>query len=591
MTTTYIKKIMLTTALLALVAGSAPLTPIVAQAAETTTAVQTKDQTSTTYDIREVILPQTYVWDGTQWSADLNPAYQPLPTTLTQENLASDTYMDGLEYPTGVTKEILRTAFGDMMKETTFPADQTVADYSVEVNGGYGGLENQEVIDRMVIQAGATAWMAKAANGYLNGGTYTRADYAEDYPYMKALIDATAGTEIEMDPRGYELALTDDAAFQDLMTAITYNGGGPGINQAAIRSGIDGDKYDLNKINIAKTQEMTRQVLESPATWLVAQDAATGLTSLNLMAVMPTVFVLDGKGGGTPTNPLTPAEPETPTEPEKPTEPETPTTPTVPTLPVTPTTPTVPTAPGTSDETANLVTGGAGATVAPKGSVVFATKKVGLYSSKNFSAKNRKQWYQKKSRANRPMFVVTNYAKAKNGALRYQVRDVNHHSKTAGKTGYITANAAYTSSVYYAKKYQTVTVINPDGVNAYRQKNLTKKTAHYRQGQVLKVKKIVRHNLTTRMQLTNGRYITANKKLITSGKQTMVKRVQTKRALNRYTTVTLKRANHHYQKGQKLTVLGWDYAYGNDFSRADSLRYRVAGGYITASSAQVKVLK
>lgn len=582
MTTTYIKKIMLATALLALVAGSTPLTPIAAQAAETTTTVKTDNQDATTYDIREIIFPQTYLWDGQQWATNLNPAYQPLPTTLTQDNLNSDTYMDGLKYPAGINKEVLRTAFSGMMKATTFPVGQTIADYSAEVSGGYDDMDTQKIIDRMVIQAGAMAWMAKAAHGYLHGGTYTRADYAKDYPYMKALIDASAGSDIEMDPRGYELALTDDAAFQDLMISITYNYGKPGINQAAILSGLDDDKYDLTKIDIAKTQEMTRKVLESPATWLTSQDAATGLTALNLMGVMPTVFVLDSKGGGTPTNPLTPAEPEKPTEPE---------TPTTPTLPVTPTTPTIPTAPGASDETANLITGGAGATVAPKGSVVFATKKVGLYSGKNFSAKNRKQWYQKKSRANRPMFVVTNYAKAKNGALRYQVKDVNHHSKTAGKTGYITANAAYTSSAYYAKKHQTVTVINPDGVNAYRQKNLTKKTAHYQQGQVLKVKKIVRHNLTTRMQLTNGRYITANKKLITSGKQTMVKRVQTKRALNRYTTVTLKRANHHYQKGQKLTVLGWDYANGNDFSRADSLRYRVAGGYITASPAQVKVLK
>jgi len=57
-------------------------------------------------------------------------------------------------------------------------------------------------------------------------------------------------------------------------------------------------------------------------------------------------------------------------------------------------------------------------------------------------------------------------------------------------------------------------VINKAGVNAYSKKSLTGKRHHYRQGQVLKVKKIVTHNLTTRFVLTNGTYVTANKKLV-----------------------------------------------------------------------------
>ncbi|MDN6453083.1 MAG: DUF5776 domain-containing protein, partial [Lactiplantibacillus plantarum] len=36
-------------------------------------------------------------------------------------------------------------------------------------------------------------------------------------------------------------------------------------------------------------------------------------------------------------------------------------------------------------------------------------------------------------------------------------------------------------------------------------------------GTHLRVKKIVKHNLTTRYQLSNGYYITANKKLVTQG--------------------------------------------------------------------------
>ncbi|NLR32896.1 DUF5776 domain-containing protein [Levilactobacillus tujiorum] len=161
-----------------------------------------------------------------------------------------------------------------------------------------------------------------------------------------------------------------------------------------------------------------------------------------------------------------------------------------------------------------LSNGGAAATIAPKGTVVYATKKIGLYKNATFTKKARKQWYAKQKRINRPMFVVTGYAKSQNGVKRYRVKDVNHRSKTDGLTGYITANAKYTQRVYYAAKHQKVTVINPQGVNDYGKKNLTNKKTHYKRGQVLKVKKIVNHNLTTRFVLSNGTYVTANKRLV-----------------------------------------------------------------------------
>ncbi|KIO96044.1 Type IV pilus biogenesis protein PilO [Levilactobacillus brevis] len=68
--------------------------------------------------------------------------------------------------------------------------------------------------------------------------------------------------------------------------------------------------------------------------------------------------------------------------------------------------------------------------------------------------------------------------------------------------------------MYYAKRHVKIKVINAKGVNAYQKKNLTGKRAHYRYGQQLKVKKIVSHNLTTRFVLSNGTYVTANKKLV-----------------------------------------------------------------------------
>lgn len=124
-----------------------------------------------------------------------------------------------------------------------------------------------------------------------------------------------------------------------------------------------------------------------------------------------------------------------------------------------------------------------------------------------------------KTRLNRPMFVITGYARSNNGALRYKVRDVNHGSKTAGKVGYITANRKYVESVYYKSipKSKKITVISKKGVNAYRHANLTGKTAHYKKGAHLRVTKLVKHNLTTRYQLPNGRYVTANKLLVIQG--------------------------------------------------------------------------
>jgi len=162
----------------------------------------------------------------------------------------------------------------------------------------------------------------------------------------------------------------------------------------------------------------------------------------------------------------------------------------------------------------DLVTGGDGDGIAPISTVVYATKKVGLYRHKDFSAKTRQHWYAKQKRTHRPMFVVTGFATSKNGHLRYRVRDVNHRSKTAGKVGYLTANRSYVQSVYYATKQSRIRVLNPKGVNSYRQVALKGKQRHYRQGATLRIKKIVKYRKTTRFVLTTCDYVTANKKLV-----------------------------------------------------------------------------
>ncbi|WP_054748464.1 DUF5776 domain-containing protein [Lentilactobacillus rapi] len=173
-------------------------------------------------------------------------------------------------------------------------------------------------------------------------------------------------------------------------------------------------------------------------------------------------------------------------------------------------------------------------TITKKGEAVYTLKKIYLYKNKDFNHQQRLASYAKKPRINRPMFVVTNYAKSKNGHLRYVVRDVNHHSKTDGMKGYITASWHYVRPVYYHSSHQTLTVINPRGVNAYRKQNWTGKVKNYKQGTQLKVKGFVKHNLTTRYVLSNGDYITGNRKLVIAGNQKQPKQIKTKRTIYRY---------------------------------------------------------
>ncbi|MFT8909594.1 MAG: DUF5776 domain-containing protein [Lentilactobacillus diolivorans] len=229
--------------------------------------------------------------------------------------------------------------------------------------------------------------------------------------------------------------------------------------------------------------------------------------------------------------------------------------------------------------------------VATRGAAVYGINKIGLYKSTKFSAATRRNWYTKKPRVKRPMFVVTGYKRSVDGVLRYKVRDVNHSSKTAGKIGYITASQNYVRPVYYANRHSVITVINPQGVNAYRKVNLTNKVKNYRQGAFLHVKRIVKHNLTTRYVLTNGTYVTANRKLVNVGRHQQVKSIKTKRVINRYHDVNLTRRSHTIAENKKLKVYGYDYSRGNSMSKHGALRYHVAKGFVTANAKYVRAAR
>ncbi|WP_367296031.1 DUF5776 domain-containing protein [Levilactobacillus yonginensis] len=146
-----------------------------------------------------------------------------------------------------------------------------------------------------------------------------------------------------------------------------------------------------------------------------------------------------------------------------------------------------------------------------KKEAVYATKAIGLYKTPTFTKANRQHFYSKQSRTNRPQFIVTGYARSKNGVLRYRVRDV-HNAKL---TGYITANSAYVTNTYYQSNPKTIKVLSRHGINSYSQASLKGKALkHYARGTSLKVKAVKSYHLTNRFVLPNGHYISANKTLV-----------------------------------------------------------------------------
>lgn len=264
--------------------------------------------------------------------------------------------------------------------------------------------------------------------------------------------------------------------------------------------------------------------------------------------------------------------------PVNPVNPDTPTEPIAPSQPVIPTTPTKPEE-STTSEPASV-----------EQTVVYSLKKVYLYKTVNFKKSERIVGYAKKPRVFRPMFVVTGYRYSKAGNLRYQVRDVNHESKRAGKTGFITANAKYVRPVYYQSKQSVITVISPTGVKEYRNRNLTSTVRHYPQGQVVKVGDLVTHNLTRRyLVLADGNYITSNRKLVQLGRVKMPKRITVKQPINRYRDANFTKRNGSYKQGTKLTVKGYTYSHATSLTKSGTKRLVVSGGYVTANKQFVKI--
>lgn len=186
---------------------------------------------------------------------------------------------------------------------------------------------------------------------------------------------------------------------------------------------------------------------------------------------------------------------------------------------VTPTTPGTTTDSSSSSQSSSesetrLPDESAGMPVARKDRAITAVKKMGLYRTPNFSKKTRQFYYAKRARTERPQFVITGVAQSKNGTKRYLVRDVTPGSKRRGQTGYVTAKSKFWVHTYYQTTPKRVKVIAANRVNAYRKVNLKGQVKHYKRGSILRVKQLKRHGLTTRFQLPNGYYVTANKRFV-----------------------------------------------------------------------------
>jgi len=94
----------------------------------------------------------------------------------------------------------------------------------------------------------------------------------------------------------------------------------------------------------------------------------------------------------------------------------------------------------------------------------------------------------------------------------------------------------------------------------------------------------------TRYELTDGTYITGNKQFVSPTKPTTPTRVKTKTKVRLYQTVGLKQIRKTYKKGTLITIKGWDYSHGTNYSLTGTKRYRVANGYITANPKFVQAM-
>ncbi|QCZ42895.1 DUF5776 domain-containing protein [Levilactobacillus brevis] len=232
-----------------------------------------------------------------------------------------------------------------------------------------------------------------------------------------------------------------------------------------------------------------------------------------------------------------------------------------------------PTTPTATESSASSSTADEATTFTPF--KIYGKRALYTYKNATFKKNQRVSHYAQKAKAYAPIFEVVGTAKSTSGHLRYKLADGT----------YVTANADYVGALYWQGMYQKLYVTNPKGTNAYDGTSFAQATKqkHYRQGTALTVVKQTQVGQTTRYELTNGTYVTGNKQWVSPTKPRLVKQVKVKRTIRLYRDVNGSTFIKRIKPGKTLTVTGWDYSHGRNPKLSGTLRYRVAGGYITAN--------
>lgn len=144
--------------------------------------------------------------------------------------------------------------------------------------------------------------------------------------------------------------------------------------------------------------------------------------------------------------------------------------------------------------------------------IVYAVNKVKLYQHPSLTG-SVVATYAKQKRTQRPMFEVTKIVKNVAGKSVYEVKALAN-----GKKGYLTRSSKSVVNAYYQSTPKQVRVIATNGINQYHSTKLNGKNVAVKKGTVLKVKKLIKSGLVTRFELSNGHYISANKKLVIATK-------------------------------------------------------------------------
>ncbi|WP_135368582.1 DUF5776 domain-containing protein [Levilactobacillus suantsaiihabitans] len=212
---------------------------------------------------------------------------------------------------------------------------------------------------------------------------------------------------------------------------------------------------------------------------------------------------------------------------------------------------------------------------------VYGKKKLYRYSHATFTNNRRVQTHAKKVKAHAPVFTVVGKTTSKTGAARYVLNDGTH----------ITAKADYVGKLYWASDYRKLYVTHPKGINTYKSTTLNQKVKSLKQGTAVTVKAVAKKGQMTRYRLADGTYITGNKQYVSPTKPKTVKQVKAKTRVRVYQDVNLNKVVKTYQPGKVIKVNGWNHSRGDVHHVSGVKRYKVAGGYITANSKYVKVVK